>query len=435
MLVGAALAALQGLLVGEEHRRAFHLAVEQADQVGDATDLAQLPAYLKVAEQGGHGEPAGAGAGQVHAAAAGDLAADLDGLVEGLDIGAQAPFAVLGVGVAPTDDEDLQVVLQGVLDEALFRRQVEDVVLVDLRRHDQQGLGVLALAQRLVLDQFQHLVAEHHRALRGGEVATDLEGGLVHLAGHAAVVHQVFEQVADAIEQADPAGIEQFLYRQWIDQAVAGCHGVGEQGDEEAGAGAIVAVQVAFVDPGEQLLLPRQVGLQGAPVEGIEAPGWILEAGVLWVRLVQGVAQQHLAQLASEGDQVPRTVQRLAQAVDSQAADRRQQVLAAQADDGALCTHELGGHRHATRFLLFSHGPHSVVGPQSGCHGRSSPGSEYSVIACEFRFTRGRTAHLPEQGGCRPTVGQQALYHNAGRGVAELALSRRSQAPCAVAEH
>ena len=277
---------------------------------------------------------------------------------------------MLGVGVAPTDDEDLQVVLQGVLDEALFRRQVEDVVLVDLRRHDQQGLGVLALAQRLVLDQFQHLVAEHYRALRGGEVAADLEGGLVHLAGHAAVVHQVFEQVADAIEQADPAGIEQFLYRQWIDQAVAGCHGVGEQGDEEAGAGAIVAVQVAFVDPGEQLLLPRQVGLQGAPVEGIEAPGWILETGVLRVRLVQGVAQQHLAQLASEGDQVPRTVQRLAQAVDGQAADRRQQVLAAQADDGALRTHELGGHRHATRFLFFSHGPHSVVGPQSGCHGR-----------------------------------------------------------------
>ncbi|MFO5795645.1 hypothetical protein, partial [Klebsiella pneumoniae] len=57
-----------------------------------------------------------------------------------------------------------------------------------------------------------------------------------------------------------------------------------------------------------------------APVEGIEAPGWILEAGVLWVRLVQGVAQQHLAQLASEGDQEPRTVQRLAQAVGCQAA-------------------------------------------------------------------------------------------------------------------
>ncbi|MFO5979619.1 hypothetical protein ACLBSL_33610, partial [Klebsiella pneumoniae] len=61
--------------------------------------------------------------------------------------------------------------------------------------------------------------------------------------------------------------------------------------------------------------------------------GWILEAGVLWVRLVQGVAQQHLAQLASEGDQVPRTVQRLAQAVNSQAADRRQQGLAALAAD------------------------------------------------------------------------------------------------------
>ncbi|AVK06351.1 hypothetical protein CSB93_0619 [Pseudomonas paraeruginosa] len=63
------------------------------------------------------------------------------------------------------------------------------------------------------------------------------------------------------------------------------------------------------------------------------------------------------------------------------------------------------------------------------------PGSEYSVIACGFRFTRDRTAHLPEQGGCRPKLGQQALYHNAGTGVAEPAPSWRSQAPCAVAEH
>ncbi len=50
-------------------------------------------------------------------------------------------------------------------------------------------------------------------------------------------------------------------------------------------------------------------------------------------------------------------------------------------------------------------------------------------------FHPDRTAHLPEQGGCRPKLGQQALYHNAGTGVAEPAPSRRSQAPCAVAEH
>ncbi|MCY1418602.1 hypothetical protein D9M71_341650 [compost metagenome] len=368
VLVGAALAGFQRLLVGEQRGRAFHLAVEQADQIGRAGDLAQLPACLQVALQRGHGQAAGAGAHQVDAAAAADRAARLDGLVDGLHIGGKPPFAMSRVRVAPADDEQLDVVLQCVLHEAFFRRQIEDVELVDLRWHHQQWLGVQVLAQRLVLDQLQHLVAEHHCTGRGGQVAADFEGRLVHLAGHAAVVSQVVEQMARALDQAHAAGIEQLLHRQRIGQAVRWRQRIGEQRQQEARAGAVILIQVAFVDPGLQLLLPGQVSLQGAPVDWVEPPGRVLEACVLRVGLQLRIAEQHLAHLLAEGRQVTRAVQRLAHTLQGEQAHGGQQVLATRADDGVLRIHEVGLGFGATRLGLFSHVQLSVKGPSlSGC--------------------------------------------------------------------
>ncbi|MNR02214.1 hypothetical protein D3C85_1180560 [compost metagenome] len=122
------------------------------------------------------------------------------------------------VGVAPADHEGLQAVLEHVLDEAVGRAQVEDVELVDLRRYHQQWPGVLFFAHRLVLDQFQQLVAKHHRARRGRQVAADLEGLRVDLARQAVVVPQIIEQVVDAAHQAQATGVEQLLDRQGVEQ-------------------------------------------------------------------------------------------------------------------------------------------------------------------------------------------------------------------------
>lgn len=355
-LVGAALGGFEGLLVGEQRGRCFHLGVQQADQVGGAADLAQLPLGLQVALQGGDGQAAGAGTDQVEVLAAGDGAAHIGGFLQGLHVAGQAPLAVTRVGVAPADGEHLQAVLQGVLDEALLRRQVEDVELVDLRGNDHQGLEVLLLAHGLVLDQLQHLVAEHHRARCGGQVPPDFEGMLADLAGHGVVVQQVVEQVARTVDQAEAAGVEQLLDRQRIEQAVGRGHGIAEQRQHEACAGAVVRGQLAVVDPLHQVLLPGQVGLESAPVEGVEPPGRIGEARILRVGGVGRVSQQHPAELAAQLEQVAGAVHRALGAVHGQGADGRGQVLASEADNGALHVHEVSGDRQGARVLFLSHG-------------------------------------------------------------------------------
>ncbi|MNJ50310.1 hypothetical protein D3C77_455790 [compost metagenome] len=155
--------------------------------------------------QGSDGQTSSAGAEQIYVAAAGDGAAGIHGLFQRLDITRQAPFAMTGIGVAPTDNKGLQAVFEGVLDKAVGRAQIEDVELVDLRRDDQQRSSVLFFAHGLVLDQLQQLVAKNHRPRGGGQVATDLERLGVDLARQPIVVAQVVNQMVQASEQAQAA--------------------------------------------------------------------------------------------------------------------------------------------------------------------------------------------------------------------------------------
>ena len=84
----------------------------------------------------------------------------------------------------------------GEAHERVLGLQVEDVELVDARRHDQQRARRDLLGQRRVLDQLEQLVLEHHRALRQRHVAADLESGLV--GDRDAAAPRVFEQVGEA---------------------------------------------------------------------------------------------------------------------------------------------------------------------------------------------------------------------------------------------
>ncbi|MCY1426341.1 hypothetical protein D9M71_421600 [compost metagenome] len=122
------------------------------------------------------------------------------------------------VGVAPADHEHLQAAFEHVLDKAVGSAEVEDVELVDLRRHDQQWACVLLFAHRRVLDQLQQLVAKYHCARGRSQVGAYFEGALVHLTRQPIVVTQVVEQVGHAAYQALAAGVEQLLDRQRIEQ-------------------------------------------------------------------------------------------------------------------------------------------------------------------------------------------------------------------------
>ena len=96
-------------------------------------------------------------------------------LEHGARVGVEVEVGVRLVGVAPGDEEDLHPLGDEVLDDTAPRREVEDVVLVDRRRDEEQRDLVHLLGRRLVLDQLEHVGAEHDRAGRDREVAADLE--------------------------------------------------------------------------------------------------------------------------------------------------------------------------------------------------------------------------------------------------------------------
>ena len=79
------------------------------------------------------------------------------------------------VGVLPRHHEHRVALVDQVLHHRVARAQVEDVVLHDPRRHDQQRLGMDRLGRRRVLDQLDQLVAEHHLAGGHGHALADLE--------------------------------------------------------------------------------------------------------------------------------------------------------------------------------------------------------------------------------------------------------------------
>ncbi|MCY1294065.1 hypothetical protein D9M70_433470 [compost metagenome] len=282
-----------------------------------------------MAEQGDGGDAAGARAEDVEVLGSGDLQDDVDGFLQGLDVGRQAPLALRLGRVAPADDEGLQIVAQAEARQALFRRQVEHVELVDLWWHHQQRPLVHALGDGLVLDQLQHVIAIDHRAFGGGEVLADLEGVHVHLARHAAVFHQVLGQVGKTVQQALAAGFEEALDRCRVGHAVGGRHGLGHQVDDEVTATGVLFGEVAVLYPLMQFLAPGKVGLQVALVQRVLAPGRVTETAVVGFRLQAGLAEHHVLQFQAEMGDVFCTVERLLDGLQQHHPRGRQQILAA----------------------------------------------------------------------------------------------------------
>ncbi len=96
-------------------------------------------------------------------------------------------------------------------DERILRPQIENVELVDARRHDEQRPLVDLGGGRSVLDELDQLVAEHDAARREGEVAADRECRLVGHGDAAALC--VADQVGESLGEAGAAGLEGELKR------------------------------------------------------------------------------------------------------------------------------------------------------------------------------------------------------------------------------
>ena len=79
------------------------------------------------------------------------------------------------VRVLPRHHEHRVALLGRIADERVLRLQVEDVELVDARRHQQERPLIDLLGQRLVLDQLEQHVLVDDRAFAGRDVLADFE--------------------------------------------------------------------------------------------------------------------------------------------------------------------------------------------------------------------------------------------------------------------
>ncbi len=111
--------------------------VEHADRDRGAVNLA-LAARGQMREEGRHGDSARARAPDVDVFAPGDSAHHVHRFLQGADVRVEPEAAFGASGVLPADGESLEASLERELHDALFRHQVEDVELVDLRGRDEQ---------------------------------------------------------------------------------------------------------------------------------------------------------------------------------------------------------------------------------------------------------------------------------------------------------
>jgi hypothetical protein len=158
------------------------LVVDDADAEGEARDPVQTARRGEVAGHRGREQAAGAVADEMRALAAADLFDRVEGLEHACRILVEAPVAMIGGRIPPRDREHLLALRHQVLDEALSRREIRDVELVDHRRDDQQGRLTHLRRHRPVLDQLESLIAHDDRAGAQRQVLADLELGFVDVA-------------------------------------------------------------------------------------------------------------------------------------------------------------------------------------------------------------------------------------------------------------
>ena len=79
------------------------------------------------------------------------------------------------VRIDPGDDEHGEALIDAPLDEGFLRREVEDVELIDPRRHDQHRRLEHFRRRGRILDELDQLVLEHDLARREREIAANLE--------------------------------------------------------------------------------------------------------------------------------------------------------------------------------------------------------------------------------------------------------------------
>ncbi len=227
-------------------------------------------------------------------------------------VGVEVPRGVPRVGVAPGDDVDLQAAAHQVLDHGALLGEVDDVVLVDRRRDDQQRDLLHLRSLRGVLDELEDVRAQHDLARGHRQVLADLERIRLDHRGHARSRREVAHQPSPALHEVAAAGVERALEHLGVDERVVGRRQrLHEVLGDEAHPLRVAPVEIGVVDEPAHRLTAGQVSLEGAPVEGVLRPRLVGPATVLGRRRHLGATETDLRQLGSEARRTPRDAARV----------------------------------------------------------------------------------------------------------------------------
>ena len=128
-----------------------------------------------------------------------------------LSIIVKSDVAVGGVRIAPRDHEDGEAFAREIFHQRVLRRQIENVVLHDPGRHDQNRLRMHLFGGRIVLDQLDQFVAEHDLAARRGDGFADDEiAGRDRTKARRHQAHPVAAEILPAAHEIVAAALERF---------------------------------------------------------------------------------------------------------------------------------------------------------------------------------------------------------------------------------
>jgi hypothetical protein len=244
-----------------------------------------LSARRQHARRAAQDRAADAEAERMHPVDAGDLAHDVDRLqrAEG-EVVVPCKVADLRHRAAPGDQEDVMALRYGVFDEGIALAEIEQVVLVDTGRHDQQR-GLLDLRRhRRVLDQLDQLVLVDDGARRVGEIAADLEPGFVDPRDPPLL--NVLDQVLHAGGETRRAGLDRSADHFRIGGGkVRRAHRVDELARVELQLQPGPLVHLRLLDELGELPGAEQIGLLEQVVVRCRRPGIVQEAAIALARL------------------------------------------------------------------------------------------------------------------------------------------------------
>ena len=183
------------LAVEEGHRRRAAVIVENRDRDCQRGEQSLTPDCGEIRRGEERQHSSAAQAEQVARVGSADGGDGIEHLHDADHVLVEPDVSVAGVRIDPGRDEDLAPGVEFRAGNRLLRFEVEQVVLVDRRRDDEERDRVDLIGARLVLDELVDPGLAHDLSRGGGEVAPEFEGRLVDAGGQLGRRAQVGEQI------------------------------------------------------------------------------------------------------------------------------------------------------------------------------------------------------------------------------------------------